>query len=143
MNAYVMRGMGTGDGNDNEITQIRDPPTFVHCAQKHIWLKKKNKHFLTREQYHFTTIVIITFLQMHQEKTKLVVVFLHALSRQTLFLIICLHYFVPSIALPMSSSSDVIDLERRAMAGGVSLLVCCGAAKGSQPNADLMFSHLA
>lgn len=46
---------------------------------------------------------------------------------------------VPSIILPMSSSSDVIDLERRAMAGGVSLLVCCGAAKESQPNTDLMF----
>lgn len=42
-----------------------------------------------------------------------------------------------SIILPMSSSSDVIDLERRAMAGGVSLLVCCGAAVGSQPDADL------
>lgn len=46
---------------------------------------------------------------------------------------------VPCIILPMSSSSDVIDLERRAMAGGVSLLVCCGAAKKSQPRADLMF----
>lgn len=46
---------------------------------------------------------------------------------------------VPCIILPMSSSSDVIDLERRAMAGGVSLLVCCGAAKKSQPSADLMF----
>lgn len=40
----------------------------------------------------------------------------------------------------MSSSSEVIDLERRAMAGGVSLLVCCGAAKRIQPNTDLMFS---
>lgn len=46
---------------------------------------------------------------------------------------------VPWIILPMSSSSDVMDLERRAMAGGVSLLVCCGAAKKSQPRADLMF----
>lgn len=46
---------------------------------------------------------------------------------------------VPCLILPMSSSSDVIDLERRAMAGGVSLLVCCGAAKKSQPSADLMF----
>lgn len=50
--------------------------------------------------------------------------------------------FVPSFVLPISSSSDVIDLERRAMAGGVSLFVCCGAAKGSQPNADLMFRIL-
>lgn len=49
---------------------------------------------------------------------------------------------VPCGILPMSSSSDVIDLERRAMAGGVSLLVCCGAAKRSQPNADIMFSTL-
>lgn len=47
-----------------------------------------------------------------------------------------------SVVLPMSSSSDVIDLERRVMAGGVSLLVCCGAAKGSQPNVDFMFRVL-
>lgn len=56
--------------------------------------------------------------------------------------ILCILSFVPSFILPMSSSSDVIDLERRAMAGGVSLLVCCGAAKGTQPNTDLMFSIL-
>lgn len=36
----------------------------------------------------------------------------------------------------MSSNSDVMDLERRAMAGGVSLLDCCGAARRRQPNAD-------
>ncbi|TNN50440.1 hypothetical protein EYF80_039366 [Liparis tanakae] len=46
------------------------------------------------------------------------------------------------LSSPMSSSSDVIDLERSAMAGGVSLLVCCGAAEGEQPNADFMFSLL-
>lgn len=42
----------------------------------------------------------------------------------------------------MSSSSDVIDLERMAMAGGVSLFVCCGAAEGRQPNAGRMFTFL-
>lgn len=63
-------------------------------------------------------------------------------ARPPLLFILQIQAFVPCIILPMSSSSDVIDLERRAMAGGVSLLVCCGAAKRSQPNADLMFSIL-
>lgn len=63
-------------------------------------------------------------------------------SRSMLYFIHCFQSLVSYVILPMSSSSDVIDLERRAMAGGVSLLDCCGAAKGSQPNADLMFSIL-
>lgn len=32
-------------------------------------------------------------------------------------------------SLPISSNSDVIDLERKEMAGGGNRLVCCGAAK--------------
>lgn len=32
-------------------------------------------------------------------------------------------------ALPISSSSEVIDLERKEIAGGGNRLVCCGAAR--------------
>lgn len=35
----------------------------------------------------------------------------------------------PHCALPISSSSEVMDLERNAIAGGVSLLLCWGTAK--------------
>lgn len=43
-----------------------------------------------------------------------------------------LFYSPISPILPISSSSDVMDLERRAIAGVLSLLLCCGTECGEK-----------
>lgn len=146
------RSDGDEDGNENESTQIHDSPTFVHCERHMEFRRKRRKDKLLAD-----------LLSLHQTiaKAKSGITPLHSdcpitdtnnsiHGSQMVFNLfspdlppsVLLASFVPSIILPMSSSSDVIDLERRAMAGGVSRFACCGAAKGSRPNADLMFSIL-